>query len=109
MDAYWFILGILGTWRVTHLLSAEDGPSRLLARFRQAIGAGFVGTLFNCFYCLSVWIALPFALAVGQTLRHRLLLWPALSAGSILLERFSARDEPAAPAASYVEDPEPEE
>lgn len=107
MDAYWLILGVLGTWRVTHLLSVEDGPGRWLARARLAVAGGFVGTLINCFYCLSVWTALPFAVTLGQSLRHRLLLWPALSAGSILLERLSARQS--SPPARYVEDPEPEE
>src|SRR5258706_265748 len=108
MDSYWLILGVLGTWRVTHLLNAEDGPGRWLARIRLALGMGFWGTLINCFYCLSLWVALPFAFGIGQNVRHSLFLWPALSAGSILLERFSTRAALFA-SASYFEDPKREE
>lgn len=108
MDFYWLIIGVLGTWRVTHLLVAEDGPGKWLLRLRLVLGTGFWGTLGNCFYCLSLWIALPFALAIGQNLRHCLFLWPALSAGSILLERLGQSGAPV-PAASYFEDPEPKE
>jgi len=102
---YWFLLGALGVWRVTHLLVAEDGPWRCLARLREAAPGEFWGGLLGCFYCLSVWIALPIALLVGETLVERALLWPALSGAAILLERATAPPEPTAPAA-YVEDKE---
>jgi hypothetical protein len=97
---YWLILGILGVWRVTHLLYAEDGPFRLLARLRRLAGQGFWGGLLDCFYCLSLWMAVPFAWFLGAEWKERLLLWPALSGGAILLERATAR-----PAPSYSEDP----
>jgi hypothetical protein len=88
---YWLVLGILGVWRVTHLLHAEDGPWDLVARLRRSAGTGFWGSLLDCFYCSSVWIAVPFAWVVGDGAKMRLLLWPALSAGAILLERCTAR------------------
>jgi hypothetical protein len=87
MRFYWLILGILATWRVTHLLHAEDGPWDLLVRFRQLFGRGFFGSLLDCFYCLSLWIALPAAWLLGEGWKERLWLWPALSAGAILLEQ----------------------
>ena len=43
-----------------------------------------------CFYCLSLWVAIPFALFLGGGWGERLLLWPALSAGAILLERVGS-------------------
>ena len=84
---YRLILGVLGVWRVTHLLNAEDGPGNVLVRFRQLVGSGFWGGVLDCHQCLSLWVAAPFALTLGDSWRERILLWPALSAASILLER----------------------
>ena len=84
---YLLIVGILGVWRVTHLLQAEDGPWDLVVRLRGYAGTGMWGRLMDCFYCLSLWIALPFALLIGESGVECLLLWLALSAGAILLER----------------------
>ena len=92
---YWFILGILCVWRITHLLQAEDGPGNIIIRVRRAVGNGFWGELLDCFYCLSLWISAPFAYILGETLTEQLLLWPALSAGAILVDvRDSASFEP---------------
>jgi hypothetical protein len=96
---YWLTLGVLTTWRLTHLLQAEDGPGAVVARMRRIAGTSFVGSLMDCFYCLSVWIALPFAVCLGQTSRECALLWPALSAGAILLERATRERPP--PGASF--------
>lgn len=98
---YWLLLGILVVWRITHLLYAEDGPWDVLARAREVLGRRLLGGLLDCFYCLSLWIALPVAWLLGSDLEHRLLLWPALSAGAILIERVTHRDE--APPAPFVE------
>jgi hypothetical protein len=97
MPFYWLALGILITWRVTHLISIETGPWRLFEKLRRLAGSGALGELFACFYCLSLWIAAPLAVLLGSGWRHRLLLWPALSAGAILLERATLRSDPAAP------------
>jgi hypothetical protein len=102
---YWFMLGILAVWRFTHLMQAENGPWNLLDRLRGLSAAGFWGSLFGCFYCLSLWVAVPFALLFSESWRERLLLWPALSAGAILLERLSSALA-AAPPAAYVEEEE---
>jgi hypothetical protein len=102
MRFYWLLLGILGVWRITHLLQAEDGPWNLLVKLRRAAGHGVVGALMDCFYCLSVWIAAPFAWWIGEGWKERLFLWPAISGGAILLERFSGTTA----AAEYVEDEE---
>lgn len=105
MEFYWLLLAVLCAWRITHLLQAEDGPWELMARLRRRAGAGFWGDLLDCFYCLSLWIAAPLALFIGESWRERVLLWPALSAGVILLERISRR-ESSAPPAVYYEDQE---
>ena len=92
---YELTLGILVTWRLTHLLSRESGPWDIIARFRQFAGTGTLGDLLDCFYCLSLWIAAPLAFVFAQVWTERLLLWPALSAGAILLERLASAREPA--------------
>ncbi len=86
-ELYGLLLGVLGVWRITHLIQAEDGPWDVVVRLRTLAGGGMAGQLMDCFYCLSLWIALPFALLLGETWLQHLLLWPALSAGAILLER----------------------
>lgn len=98
---YRLLLGVLVVWRITHLLHAENGPWNLLARVRDGLGRLGLGGLLDCFYCLSLWVALPAAWLLGSDLEHRLLLWPALSAGAILIERVTHRDE--APPAVFVE------
>ena len=106
MRFYWLTLAILGVWRITHLLNAEDGPWNLIARFRQSAGTGVLGQMLDCFYCLSLWIAIPFAWAIGQSWKERLLLWPALSGAAILLHRVTKGSE-SEPPAVYLEDKEP--
>jgi hypothetical protein len=103
MQWYLLVLGSLGVWRLTHLLNAEDGPWAILARLRAAAGDGFWGELLDCFHCLSLCISVPFALVVGVGWEQTLLLWPALSAAAILLERLTG----GAGRVSYIEDEQP--
>jgi Protein of unknown function (DUF1360) len=107
LEFYWLIIDILVVWRITHLLQGEDGPWNLLVRLRQSAGRGFWGGLLDCFYCLSLWVALPAALLTAQGWKLRLILWPALSGGAIILERVSSKNEAAAPII-YTEDKENE-
>jgi len=101
---YWLVLGILITWRVTHLVSKESGPWSILERLRRLAGTSVAAEMLSCFYCLSLWVAAPLAYLLAPGWRHRLLLWPALSGGAILLERMAARGEPATPI--ILEEPE---
>ena len=103
MQFYWLILGILAVWRISYLLTAEAGPWNLLGRIRQWLEKAFRTELPSCLYCLGVWIAAPFAFILGESWKQRLLLWPALSAGAIILERSVHRETPAT---IYYEDPE---
>jgi hypothetical protein len=84
---YWFLLGTLAVWRVTHLLAAEDGPWNIVAKLRRHAASGFWGSLLDCFYCLSLWVAAPAAWLIGDGWREVLLLWLALSGAAILAER----------------------
>lgn len=104
-EFYRIVVGILCVWRITHLFQAEDGPFDVIVRIRKAAGDTFWGRLLDCFYCLSLWVSLPFGWLLGQTAIERALLWPALSAGAILLERLSSRSG-LQPTAHFMEDKE---
>jgi len=84
---YELLLAVLAVWRVTHLLHAEDGPWDAVVRLRGWAGDGFLGRMMDCFHCASLWVALPAAAMLGSGWQHFVLLWPALSAAAITLER----------------------
>lgn len=91
---YRLVLGSFAAWRVTHLFNVEDGPWRLLVRLRSRWPK-----LFDCFYCLSVWVAIPFAYLLGERWMERGLLVPVLSAAAIIVERSTQQPMP-----DYFED-----
>jgi hypothetical protein len=105
VEFYRLIISILVVWRITHLVQGEDGPWNLIVRLRQWVGQGFWSGLLDCFYCLSLWVAVPAAVLTGQGWKQRLVLWPALSAGAIILERISSRHEPVAPVIFSEDEP----
>jgi hypothetical protein len=84
-----FAVASLATWRVTHLLAREDGPGNAVVLLRARAGAGPLGELMDCFYCLSVWVACPFAFAVTRRRREVPATWLALSGAACLLERVA--------------------
>jgi len=94
MSLAWFPIAILGVWRITHLLAVEDGPGEVIVRLRSITHTDAWGNLLDCFYCVSVWVAVPFAIAIGNAWMEQLLLWPALSGGAILLDRIVDRASP---------------
>jgi|SRR5688572_9134944 len=83
-----FVLAVLATWRVTHLLAREDGPFDILVRFRTLLGQGMLGRLFDCFYCLSIWVAAPLAWVIFKNPWDLFLAWLALSGAACLIDRF---------------------
>jgi hypothetical protein len=83
-----FALAALATWRVTHLLAMEDGPAEIIVRLRVRLGEGLLGKLIDCFQCLSLWVAAPFALYVSRQPLDWVLTWLALSGAACLLERL---------------------
>lgn len=85
------LIASLSCWRVTHLLNAEDGPGDVLVHLRRVAGNGFLGKLLDCFYCLSLWIAVPFAIVISRDWREGVLLWLSISGAASLLERATAK------------------
>jgi hypothetical protein len=83
-----FIAAILATWRITHLLAHEDGPADLVVRLRQRLGNGFLGSLMDCFQCLSLWVAAALAGFVTTRPLDLLVCWLAISGAACLLQRL---------------------
>ena len=81
-----FVIAGLAVWRLTHLIALEDGPFDVCVRFRRAVRT----KLFTCFFCLSVWIAAPFALYVAEAWLERLVTWWALSGMAVLLQKLAS-------------------
>jgi hypothetical protein len=86
-----FLLAVLATWRVTHLLASEDGPADIVFRLRRRLGEGLLGSIMDCFNCLSLWIAAPAALFVSTWPHVWVVSWLALSGGACLLERLTEK------------------
>lgn len=92
------VIAILAVWRASHLLQAEDGPWNLSVRLRRAAGTGAVGRMMDCFYCLSLWVAVPAAALQASNMGEAVMLWLAISGGASVVQRFLP------PEAHFVED-----
>lgn len=104
MPVWPVVVASLAVWRVTHLLHAEDGPWDLLVRLHGRLGNGPLGRVLGCFYCLSVWVAVPFVPWITSHLASGLVVWAALSGAAIVIERLTDRSPPPA---SWHEEPPP--
>lgn len=91
VDGGGFILCALAVWRLTHLLAREDGPFDVVFRMRRAAGQGVLGSLLDCFYCLSLWIAAPFAFVLCRDWLTAIVTWLALSGAASLLFQLTQK------------------
>jgi hypothetical protein len=87
------LVAVLATWRLSHLVVAEDGPWDVVVRLRRRAGAGMLGRLMDCFYCTSLWAAAPMALVVAQEPAAWAVAWLGVSGGACLIQRTVGRDE----------------
>jgi hypothetical protein len=85
IDTQAFVLCTLAVWRLSHLLACEDGPFDIVVRLRKRAGDGFFGSLMDCFYCLSIWMAAPFAALLAKDWVTGIVTWLALSGAASLL------------------------
>ena len=99
MEDAWFrfVLAALATWRVTHLLAQEDGPADIVFRLRRRLGESVLGSLMDCFKCLSLWVAAVAAFALTTSPLAWVLSWLALSGAACLLERLGGGEPAAGP------------
>jgi Protein of unknown function (DUF1360) len=88
-NAAWFCASTLAVWRITHLFSQEDGPFDLVIKLRKQLGQGFLGDLLDCFYCLSLWVAIPFAYLLCNHWIEGIIITLALSGAACLLFKLT--------------------
>jgi hypothetical protein len=86
-----FVLAALATWRVTHLLANEDGPADIIFRLRRRLGDSLIGSLMDCFNCLSFCIAAVAAFFLSTHPVLWAMSWLALSGAACLLERLGEK------------------
>lgn len=85
-----FIMSSLAAWRITHLLTSEDGPGDLVFKLRKMLGNSLPGKAMDCFYCLSLWVTVPFAALLSHEVTEAGITWLALSGAACLMEKFSS-------------------
>lgn len=65
------IILAFASWRLSNLLVNEEGPGKILHKFRKLVGVYYdewsdkksdnlVGSLFICVWCMAVWISFIF-------------------------------------------------
>lgn len=99
------VLYSLAVWRLSSLISREDGPGRVFAHVRRAAGTereGEISSLadgIQCMWCVSVWVAgALFGLSRLSRGFSVYLVWTlALSAGALVIEAFHRSSEPDPP------------
>ena len=91
IDSQGFILCTLAVWRIAHLLACEDGPFDLVFKLRKSSGRSLFGALLDCFYCLSLWIAIPFAFVLSDDWATGIVVWLSLSGAASLLFKMADR------------------
>lgn len=70
MTPWQFALVTLAVYRVSRMITIEDGPFDMFARIRGAIDPNqktWIGRGLNCVLCVSFWIAGLAALIVGAS------------------------------------------
>lgn len=88
-----FLIYTLAVWRLTYILTQENGPSDAFARLREwsgvhysvsgkAYGTSFLGDILACFWCCSVWVS-----GILLVLPRIVQVWLAGSAAAILLDK----------------------
>lgn len=91
INTFDFVMYTLIIWRITHLLTQEDGPFDSVFKIRKLIGQSFLGALFDCFYCLSIWISIPFSVVLCEDWKQMILVCFALSGSACLLFKLTEK------------------
>lgn len=84
------VLAVLATYRVSHLIVAEDGPADVFLKIRDLIYAkgndNWVERGFSCVLCVSFWLSWLFALSVNEG--NYAINALAISCGCLIINRI---------------------
>ena len=91
-----FLISALATYRLSLMLSSEEGPLSIFARMRRKVPPKTnPGRGIRCFICWSVWIAAAvtlYLLWLGVITKENLpLYWFAVSGGAVVVHRIVER------------------
>lgn len=95
-DPFLFIIIALAVYRLSRLISDEEGPWGIFNKIRALppeqsnLRRGI-----ECIMCVSVWVALPVAISLGVMgfvdLRFTPFVWLALSAVTVLIRKWEQK------------------
>jgi hypothetical protein len=91
-DLLKYFVIVIVVWRITHLISSEDGPFDLIIKLRKLLGNSFIGKLMDCFYCLSIWIGFFASFYAENNFEGVIILTIYYSGVAILLEKFTNKN-----------------
>jgi hypothetical protein len=92
-----FVVGCLATFRMSLLISKEEGPAEAARKVRHAAPEGWIKRGFYCEWCQSFWWGMLAALFFAATGRigwvDFVIYWLAFSAGGIVFNQAFTREE----------------
>ena len=83
------VIAAFATWRLAFLVAREEGPWGVFGRVRRFVGLRVPGGLFTCVKCVSMWIAMPFAVFVHCAWPEVIVVWLALAGVSALIDEVT--------------------
>lgn len=90
MSFYRLVVLTLGVYRLSKMITQEDGPADIFARFRWELGQeSWVGRGFHCLLCVSFWISLMAALVAYRKPRCILAHWLAIAGGVAVISEVT--------------------
>src|SRR5947208_4834105 len=94
MTALDFIIICFCVYRVSHLISQEDGPFEIIFKFRKLLGKSWLGKLMDCFYCISIWFALFFTFIFVKDEIGKIVLESfAISGAAIAIHKITLKQD----------------
>jgi hypothetical protein len=91
MDVMAFVLAGLAVYRLSRMLTDEEGPFAVFSKVRALFPpVGWLGRGLECSMCVSVWIALPVALWLDWA-GNWWLTWLALSAVTVIIRKWEVK------------------
>lgn len=91
MQPLTLLLASLAVYRLSRMISDEEGPFALFTKLRSLAPQGtWVQRGVECILCLSFWVALPAALYIDWTWTWPL-TWLALSAVTVIIRKWEQK------------------
>lgn len=91
MTIFYFLLAILATYRIAHMVAREDGPFDAFMLLRELVGQEkWLGRGLHCVLCISFWLSLPAAILIKLPW---FIGWLGIAGGVMVLHLIFNRSE----------------